>query len=182
MNWTKYIFLMGSVLLPVFLQAQEEDTNRLQVNQLKEVLIWGPQIQVIYLQIIDSYLGTKQIDLFNLDAIGELVGKVPVTSTRSYGGLGGLKSISVRGLGGQHSAIVLDGFNLTNAQSGQMNLGQIQSDGIEQVLLINIPASRSLTQVSAQFAGSQLELNSFLDEIRNNERQVKATIRYGSFN
>ena len=175
------IFFMGSLLLPVFLQAQEEDTNRLQVNQLKEVMIWGPQIQVIYPQIIDAYLGKKQIELLNPDDIGELAGKLPGTSTRSYGGLGGLKSISVRGLGGQHSAIVLDGFNLTNAQSGQINLGQIQSDGIEQVLLIHIPASSSLTQVSAQFAGSQLELNSFLDEIRNNERQVKATIRYGSF-
>lgn len=180
MYWIRNIFFMGSLLLPAFLQAQK-DTTRLQEKQLEAVMIQMPKIEILLPSMIDPLLSSKQIEILNPDDIGELAGKLPGTSIRSYGGLGGLKSISVRGLGGQHSAIVLDGFNLTNAQSGQMNLGQIQSDGIEFVSLRNSISSYSLGQVSAQFSGSQLELTSFLSVIRNNEKQMKATVRYGSF-
>ncbi|MEN9440822.1 MAG: hypothetical protein RLZ33_898, partial [Bacteroidota bacterium] len=68
--------------------------------------------------------------------VGQLMQKFAGVSIRSYGGLGGLKTISVRSLGSNHSSIVVDGFTLVNNQTGQINLGQLQTESLEGLQLI----------------------------------------------
>ena len=46
------------------------------------------------------------------------------------GGLGGLKTVSLRGLGSAHTAIYLDGVRVGNVQSGQNDLGMLPLEDI----------------------------------------------------
>ena len=50
---------------------------------------------------------------------------------KDYGGLGGMKTISVRSLGAQHTAVSYDGLILTDCQTGQMDLGKFSLDNVE---------------------------------------------------
>ena len=107
---------------------------------------------------------------------GELLQKLAGVNVRSYGGLGGLKTISVRGLGSQHTAVVIDGFTVQNNQTGQVNLGQIQSDNIERMYLITGSQRNLLVPASAQVMGSTVYIETF----ESTFPQKKHSVRFGS--
>ena len=47
----------------------------------------------------------------------------PSLQPNDYGGVSGLKSVSLRGFGSAHTSIYVDGIRVTNVQSGQSDLG-----------------------------------------------------------
>ena len=49
------------------------------------------------------------------------------------GGLAGLKTVNLRGLGSAHTAIYLDGVRVGNVQSGQSDLGMLPIEGLSMV-------------------------------------------------
>ena len=53
-------------------------------------------------------INSSKIESIQADDASELLQKLTSTSIKSYGGLGGLKTISARGLGANHLNIVLD--------------------------------------------------------------------------
>ena len=115
------------------------------------------------------------------DAAG-LIRKLTSTSIKSYGGLGGLKTVSSRGLGANHSKIVADGFSITNTQNGQVNLGQIHSDNIIYVRSNSDGRSQFLQPISAQVAGSQFSLETFENNFGDDGFQCRLLGKQGSFN
>ncbi|MDR2511366.1 MAG: TonB-dependent receptor, partial [Bacteroidales bacterium] len=70
---------------------------------------------------------------------------------KDFGGTGGLKTISVRGLGSTNSAIAINDMKINNSLNGQIDLGKIFLDNIYEVQLLNetsnfnFPASNSVT-------------------------------------
>jgi len=54
---------------------------------------------------------------------------------KDYGGVGGLKTVSVRGLGAQHTAVALNGIALSDCQTGQIDLGKISLENVETIAL-----------------------------------------------
>ena len=75
-------------------------------------------------------LNANEIEALQANDAAGLIRKFTSTSIKSYGGIGGLKTVSSRGLGANHSKILADGFGINNTQNGQVNLGQIHSDNI----------------------------------------------------
>lgn len=58
-------------------------------------------------------------------------------TVKDYGGIGGLKSISVRGLGATHTVIAYDGIIDNNMQTGQVDMGRISTSSISSIRLVN---------------------------------------------
>ena len=85
------------------------------------------------LDLTSQTYSKEQILLNQPEDIGAVIQKFSGTSMRNYGGLGGMKTVSVRGVGSQHSTFLIDGFSLVNTQTGQINLGQIQTDNVESI-------------------------------------------------
>ena len=56
---------------------------------------------------------------------------------KDYGGLGGLKTISIRNLGAAHTAVSYDGIAVSNSQAGQIDIGRF-------LQLITYPHSHSV--------------------------------------
>ena len=54
--------------------------------------------------------------------------RIPGLGLSDYGGLSGLKSVSLRGLGSAHTDIYLDGVRVSNFQSGQNDLGMLPAE------------------------------------------------------
>ncbi len=60
--------------------------------------------------------------------IADALRRLPGTNVRDYGGAGGLKTVSVRGLGAGHTAVFFDGLPVNDVQHGQVNLRPFHTD------------------------------------------------------
>ncbi len=125
-------FLFGIIAAPV--KAQQGDSTK--VRMLDEVNIGGWFFKTETSPAAVQTLTTMQLrELPTLqlsDAIKYLSGVV----VKDYGGTGGMKTVSVRGLGSQHTGVAYDNFALTDCQTGQIDLGKISMDCIGSVKLI----------------------------------------------
>ena len=55
---------------------------------------------------------------------------------RDYGGTGGMKTVSVRGLGTQHTGVAYDDIALSDCQTGQIDLGKLSLENVASIALI----------------------------------------------
>lgn len=115
-------------------QAQQGDSTK--VRMLDEVNIGGWFFKTETSPAAVQTLTTMQLrempTLQLSDAIKYLSGVV----VKDYGGTGGMKTVSVRGLGSQHTGVAYDNIALTDCQTGQIDLGKISMDCIGSVKLI----------------------------------------------
>lgn len=61
--------------------------------------------------------------------------RLPGVNLRDYGGAGGLKTVSVRGLGAQHTAVTYDGIPLSDVRSGEIDLSRYRLDNVSALSL-----------------------------------------------
>ncbi|MGN0189980.1 MAG: TonB-dependent receptor plug domain-containing protein [Candidatus Cryptobacteroides sp.] len=54
-------------------------------------------------------------------------------SVKDYGGIGGLKTVSVRNLGSQHTVVVYDGAVISDAMNGSADIGRFNLDNVSSV-------------------------------------------------
>lgn len=70
------------------------------------------------------------------------------------GGLSGLKTVSLRGLGSAHTAIYIDGVRVGNVQSGQNDLSMVGTENLGNVVVDYAQNTVSFNTVRPEFAGS----------------------------
>ena len=77
-------------------------------------------------------------DLSRLGAttVGDALKHMSGVTVRDYGGVGGLKTVGIRGLGAQHTAVFYDGVAIGDCQSGQVDLGRYSTENLAGVELI----------------------------------------------
>ncbi|EOR94954.1 TonB-dependent receptor [Arcticibacter svalbardensis MN12-7] len=141
-------------LLLMFLSSEsfaQADTSR----TLKEVKVSTssiPQVQTVNPSQQVNADDFKRYNAFNVaDAIKNFSG----VSIKDYGGIGGIKTVSVRSLGANHTGVLYDGVQLTDAQNGQIDLGTINLDNVESITLFN-GTSEDICQPARSFASSSI--------------------------
>lgn len=71
----------------------------------------------------------------NSFSISDILLQSPGLNIGDNGGYAGLKTVSLRGLGSAHTSVYIDGVRVGNVQSGQNDLGMIDSDNVGNVVL-----------------------------------------------
>lgn len=110
--------------------------------------------------------------------IGDALRRFAGVNLRDYGGAGGLKSVSVRGLGAAHTVVTFDGLPLSDIQGGQTDLGQFRTDQLAAIGLTVADAQPLLTPVATLSAAQVSLLSLRPDTVR---RHLSAAFRGGSF-
>ena len=100
---------------------------------------------------------------------------------KDYGGIGGLKTVNIRSLGSQHTAIFYNGIKIDNAQNGQVDLGRYSLDNLEELSIFSANKGGSLLSASDFASASAVYLKSKKPEFENSDRNLKASLGYGSF-
>ncbi len=130
----------------------------------------------IPVQQLDQETLSRLNSLSVADAVKYFSGVV----VKDYGGIGGLKTISVRSLGANHTGVMYDGLMMNDAQAGQTDLGRFSLDNISLIQLFN-PHQPALLQPARNFSyGAVLSMMSRVEEI-SNDVELTAKIRGGSF-
>lgn len=153
-------------------QDLHEHLEEFQVVERKTIYTVNPRIQ---------QLTRMQIQLLQAEDAGQLLQKFAGVSLKSYGGLGGMKTISVRGIGGTHTGIYMDGFEIQNTQTGQLDLSNIQAENIESMQLSIGGAGGQLLPVSAYLQGSVIAIQTFENQFSSQVIQVRSALKAGSF-
>lgn len=179
-------FVFYLILFSSFQVIGQPDTASkvVKIQTLEMVRVTMPIQELRILQPDEQMLSRRQIQLFEPVDAGDLVQKIGGANLKSYGGLGGLKTVSMRGLGSEHTAISIDGFSQQSHQTGQVNLGQIQTDNIEGISVVSYraPTQNGFLPVSALIKGSALNIFTFENSFSQDSLNIRAKIGYGSFN
>jgi vitamin B12 transporter len=150
-------------------QVYDDSLQEIEVTYKQKALTSNQKIEKTQIQLLQP-----------LDA-GDLVQKFAGVTLKSYGGIGGMKTISVRGIGGSHTSIVQDGFLIQNTQTGQIDLSNIQTESIEEISLSIGGINGSLLPIAAYLSGSSLQIQSFENRFSNKKLQIRSSLKGGSF-
>lgn len=102
-------------------------------------------------------------------------------TVKDYGGIGGLKTVSVRGLGAQHTAVAYDGVIITDNQTGQIDLGKFSSSQAESVRMTSGPDNDMIQPAALAAQAAVISVSSKRPEIGKSKARSKAELKYGSF-
>ena len=87
--------------------------------------------------IVPQTLKGAQLERLNALNVADALRYFSGVQLKDYGGVGGIKTINVRSMGSQHTAVYYNGVQLGNAQNGQVDLGRFSLDNMEQIQLYN---------------------------------------------
>ena len=165
----------------LFAQEQRVDTAR---------TYYIPEITVSDIYQTREVRSTAPLQIFSKDALKNLnalqvsdaVKHFAGVTVKDYGGIGGLKTISIRSLGAQHTAVGYDGITLTDCQTGQIDLGRFSLDNVDQLSLSN-GQSDNICQPARFFASAgRLNIQTLTPQFEDGKRtNISASFKTGSW-
>ncbi|MDC7175852.1 MULTISPECIES: TonB-dependent receptor [Bacteroides] len=140
---------MPLVCCCVDLYAQTVDSTK--TYHIEEVSVSAQRIrkEVIPVQM----LAGEELQKLSVHSVADAIRYFSGIQIKDYGGIGGLKTVNIRGLGTQHVGVFYDGVQLGNAQNGQIDLGRFSLDNMEAVSLYNGQKS-AIFQSAKDFASA----------------------------
>lgn len=80
-------------------------------------------------------LSAKDISELNVLQLSDAVKHFSGVTVKDYGGIGGLKTVSVRSLGANHTTVSYDGLALSDVQTGQIDIGRFSLNNVDMISL-----------------------------------------------
>ena len=129
------------------------------------------------LQVLDR-TGMERLGVQDLS---EAVKRFSGVTVQDYGGIGGLKTVSVRSLGAKHTAVSYDGVTVTDAQSGQVDISRFSLDNVEMVSL-SIGQADDIFQTARMYASAgALSIRTVTPEFKDKPFNTQIKLKGGSF-
>jgi len=116
------VLLLHALLFCSAAYSQEQKTDTLRSRILREVVVTGRQLQIARASLPEQIKTTKEIMALNAANVADVAQYFSGVTVKDYGGIGGMKTISLRGMGAQHTGICYDGLMLSDIQSGEVDL------------------------------------------------------------
>ncbi len=158
------------------LLSQDRDTVLKEVIFSTEKRV-SPSKQSAPVQVMDK----SRIENLAIKDLHEAVRTFSGASIKDYGGVGGVKSVSIRNLGSQHTAVSYDGVTISNAQSGQIDIGRFSTYNVEEISL-TIGQSDNIFQPARNFASSGiLNIKSLAPNFKDKNINIAVNLIGGSF-
>ena len=177
----KWLLLLGGIWFwAVGLHAQIVDTttyHELQEVEVVEKARPSTTREGTPLQILDR----SNIERLGIQELSEAVRRFSGVTVRDYGGIGGLKTVSVRSLGAKHTAVSYDGVTVTDAQSGEIDISRFSLDNVES-LSLSIGQADDIFQTARMYASAgALSINTSRPDFTVQPFHIKAQVKAGSF-
>lgn len=149
-------FLWGFAVMPL---SAQDTSNHQQRQQLTPVVVTKDKrpsatLSQAPVQVVDIQKMESSGALLLSDALKQMAG----VTLRDYGGIGGMKTVSARGLGSQFSTLTIDGVAVNDAQNGQVDLGRYLLGNSAFISLSNGQQEEMLLSARATAAGSVINM------------------------
>lgn len=129
--------LLGVALLTVVSPAYvHADTITGKVHRIQEVTVSSRRSPIKVSSAIPvQTLSGADISQLGIQNMADAVRRFAGANVRDYGGIGGLKTVSVRNMGAAHTAVSYDGAPVSNCQAGQIDIGRFSLDNVAMLSL-----------------------------------------------
>jgi vitamin B12 transporter len=131
------LFLLITFVFSIILNSTVEAQNPSDSSHsLKGVTVTAQKIINSYTTIVPvQTLNHEALLEMNAENIAEASKYFSGVLIKDYGGVGGLKTISVRSLGGLNTGLVYDGITIADAQTGQVDLSKFSTTFVQSLEL-----------------------------------------------
>lgn len=127
-------------------------------------------------------LNSETLQQINAPSVGDAARYFSGVQVKDYGGVGGLKTVSVRSLGAAHTGILYDGIPATDVQSGQIDLSRYSTTFVQSIDLQQAQLQQLLQPARVYSYGAVMAINTpvmYANTIA--ARQWRAGLKAGSF-
>lgn len=170
-------------LISVSLQAQQQKVDTVKLYSIPEITI-SHSYQTREVRSATPLQVFSKEELKNLQAlqVSDAVKHFAGVTVKDYGGIGGLKTVSIRSLGAQHTAVAYDGITISDCQTGQVDIGRFSLTNIDRLSLSN-GQSESIFQPARLFASAGiLNIQTLVPHFQTNKpTNVVAELKTGSW-
>ncbi len=140
---------MGFAPVDVPLDPSEGSASPLQVRLAETVYSVDPVVTTATREAatVDdvpfsmSAVSASDLRMRSANNLGELLESVPGVLLQSYGGLGDIQTLSIRGSTANQVLILLDGQRLSSAQSGEIDLSTLPLESVQRIEVVRGGAS-----------------------------------------
>lgn len=174
------IVLINLAFSSYFSFSQNKDSSTITLDSVKITDHRNPggYKTNIPVQTLSSSILNKISSLSAGDAVRYFSGVL----VKDYGGVGGLKTISVRSLGASNTGIIYDGIPVTDIQTGQIDLSRFNILFIQSINLFQANPTDLLSPASSYALPSVLAINTnTFKPVNFSKNQWQTGIKTGSF-
>ena len=159
MRWRKTLFVLafgtGMYVCPSQAQAPlEADSASDTVRRLDDVTVTARRMphKLSAAAPVQSLSG-QDLEQLGIRDMADAVRRFAGVNVRDYGGIGGLKTVSVRNMGAAHTAVSYDGVVVSNTQAGQVDIGRFALDNVS-ALSLSIGQTDEFLQSARHYASA----------------------------
>ncbi len=120
---------------------------------------------------------SKEINNKNGESLAEVLQTAGGVFIKSYGNTSSLSTVSLNGLGAEHTLVLLNGFKINSTQNAQADLSLISKNNIERIEILNNGAS---SIYGSEAIGGVI--NIITKTNLSKEPVIGMTVKYGSYN
>ena len=181
-TWIRVCCAAAFSIWTAVLSAQEAQTEADSLVNLDEVVVRAPFVarKTTSTSPLQT-LSQPQFEQQGITDMADALRRFSGVNVKDYGGAGGMKTVSVRSLGAQHTAVAYDGITLTDCQSGQIDFSRFSLDNVAALSLavgdnddIFLPARTAASAASVRLQTRQ-------PDFADRKSHVRAVLKIGSF-
>ena len=167
------------LLCPLSMTAQTVTNDSTQT--IDEVVVKGFRIpgNVLASTPIQT-LSHTDMERLGIHDMGDALKRFAGVQVKDYGGVGGMKTVNIRGLGSGHTGVTYDGVQVGDCQSGQVDLSRFTLDNVSLVSL-QIGQEDNIYQSAKAYTSAGLINISTLQGISDRKPHLTTTLRTGSY-
>lgn len=165
---------------PLQLSSQKTTQDTLRTKDIQQIIL-NRKFQE-HGVIPSQKLQGAELQQINSVTVADAIRYFSGIQLKDYGGIGGMKTVNIRGMGTQHVGVFYDGIQIGNAQNGTVDLGRFSLENLESISLYNGQKSE-IFQSARDFGSSgTIYLQSKIPVFKG-VKKTNATIGYrsGSF-
>ena len=126
------VVLRSSNSAPLLFELRET------IYQLNPVTVSSTRERSLASEVPSSIdaISSREIERRNLQNVGDVVTALSGVTLKEYGGIGDIKSLSIRGSTSGQVLVMMDGQRLNTAQTGEVDLSTLPIEGVERVEVV----------------------------------------------
>ena len=167
------------LLCPLSMTAQIVTNDSTQT--IEEVVVKGFRIpgNVLASTPIQT-LSHTDMERLGIHDMGDALKRFAGVQVKDYGGVGGMKTVNIRGLGAGHTGVTYDGVQVGDCQSGQVDLSRFTLDNLSLVSL-QIGQEDNIYQSAKAYTSAGLINISTLQGVFDRKPHLTTTLHTGSY-
>ena len=168
----KYILILLTLYTTTVVAQKQEEYNSVCIDSI--------HVTATRVKFEENFNTINRISLDSLNytaslQVSDLINKLPGVYIKDYGGIGGIKTVSLRGCGSNQTNVAINGFTINSSANGSFDFSNLPSNLLSSV---NIMKGGFSAQQGSGAIGGSIDL--ILDA--PNEKSYSTQVNYGNFN